>query len=328
VKRQPVYFILPPRTLLLDVAGPAEALAMANRMQSDVRFDIHYCGPAPRIESSIGLPLKDIAPLPASPASNAMIVVAGSIDGPEPAAYKRARNRIVDWLRRSARPTHRLVFICSGALLAARAGLLDQRYCTTHHSHCDELRQLAGSAKVLDNRIYVPDGNVYTSAGVTAGMDLMLHLLSEIAGPLCAVAVARNMVVYLRRTGADPQLSPWLESRNHIHPVVHRVQDAITADPAHSWTLDELGAVAFSSPRHLARLFHRHAGITPLEYINRLRVALARQLLSDPQLPIDQVAERAGFGSSRHLRRVWRGYSAIAPAHWRRQYLSEVSERS
>ncbi len=319
MKRQAVYFILPPRTLLLDVAGPAEALAMANRNQSEVHFDLHYCGPEKRIDTSIGLLLKDIEPLPESPTRNAMIVVAGSRDGPEDAGYKKARDQIVNWLRRSARPTHRLVFICSGALLAARAGLLDHRSCTTHHSHCDELRQLAASAKVLDNRIYVPDGNVYTSAGVTAGIDLMLHLISEIAGPLCAVAVARTMVVYLRRTGADPQLSPWLEGRNHIHPAVHRVQDAIAADPAHPWTLDELSALAYSSPRHLARLFHLYTRGTPVAYINRLRVALARQLLSNTQLSVDHVAQRSGFGSTRHLRRVWREHNAIAPGHWRRQ---------
>lgn len=319
MKRQAVYFILPPRTLLLDVAGPAEALAMANRNQSEVRFHLHYCGPETSVETSIGLLLKDIAPLPESPPRNAMIVVAGSRDGPEDAGYKKARDQIVDWLRRIARPTHRLVFICSGALLAARAGLLDHRSCTTHHSHCGELRQLAARAKVLDNRIYVPDGNVYTSAGVTAGIDLMLHLISEIAGPLCAVAVARAMVIYLRRTGADPQVSPWLEGRNHIHPAVHRVQDAIAADPAHPWTVDELSALAYSSPRHLARLFHLHTRGTPVAYINSLRVALARQLLANTQLPVDHVAERSGFGSTRHLRRVWREHNAITPGHWRRQ---------
>jgi transcriptional regulator GlxA family with amidase domain len=320
VKRQAVYFVLPPRTLLLDVAGPAEAVAMANRYQSDVRFDLRYVGPADRIESSIGLPLNEIAPLPSRPESDAMIVVAGSSDGPEVAGYRRARNAIVDWLRRVASPTHHLVFICSGALLAARAGLLDQRSCTTHHSHCDELRRLAATAKVLDNRIYVSDGNVYTSAGVTAGIDLMLHVVSEIAGPLCAVAVARNLVVYLRRTGADPKISPWLEGRNHIHPVVHRVQNAIAADPSHPWALAELAALAHSSPRHLARLFQSHTGMTPGAYINSLRVALARELLTNTRLPLDHVAERAGFGSSRHLRRVWRRYSALAPGGWRRQY--------
>ncbi|MCI0415415.1 helix-turn-helix domain-containing protein [bacterium] len=320
MKHQAVYFIFPPRTLLLDVAGPAEALAMANRNQNDVRFDMHYCAARIPIESSIGLLLSNLTPLPESPARDAMIVVAGSKDGPEDAGYKKSRELIVDWLRRSARPTHRLVFICSGALLAAKAGLLDQRSCTTHHSHCSELRHLAASAKVLENRIYVPDGNVYTSAGVTAGIDLMLHLISEIAGPLCAVAVARDMVVYLRRSGADPQLSPWLEGRNHIHPAVHRVQDAIAANPAHHWTIGELSTLAYSSPRHLARLFHSHTRETPVAYINRLRVELARQLLANTALPIDHVAERAGFGSSRNLRRIWRKYSTAAPGIWRRSH--------
>jgi transcriptional regulator GlxA family with amidase domain len=229
-----------------------------------------------------------------------------------------ARDVIVAWLRRVTRPTHRLVFICSGALLAARAGLLARRCCTTHHSDCDELRLLAPDAKVLDNRLYVEDGHVYTSAGVTAGIDLSLHLIGEIAGPLCAVAVARNMVVYLRRTGADPQLSPWLDRRNHLHSGVHRVQDAIAADPAHPWTLDELGAIAGASPRHLARLFQLHTGDSPLAYINALRVALARQFLTNSQFTLDHVAERAGFGSLRHLRRIWGRYNATSPARWRR----------
>jgi transcriptional regulator GlxA family with amidase domain len=320
MKRQAVYFILPPRTLLLDVAGPAEVVAMANRYQSEVRFDLRYVSPVDRIESSIGLSLNELAPLPESPEQDALIVVAGTTGGQEDAHNRKARNTIVDWLRRVPRPTQRLVFICSGALLAARAGLLDQRSCTTHHSYCDELRRLATAAKVFDNRIYVQDGNMYTSAGVTAGIDLMLRVISEVAGPLCAVAVARNMVVYLRRAGDDPQLSPWLEARNHIHPVVHRIQDAIAADPAHPWTLAELTALAYSSRRHLARLFQLHAGTTPVAYINNLRVALARQLLTNTQLPLDLVADRAGFGSSRHLRRIWRQYSALAPGSWRRKY--------
>jgi transcriptional regulator GlxA family with amidase domain len=339
---QPVYFVLPPRTLLLDVSGPAEALDMANRQQDAVRFELRFVAASARVRSSIGLTLSGLARLPAAVPGNAMIVVSGAAnlekrrrEADEAARAARdtmpkaarhaagdeddeAGRTIVPWLRRIARPTHRLVFICSGALLAARAGLLAQRTCTTHHSDCDELRRLAPDAKVLDNRIYVADGQVYTSAGVTAGIDLMLHLIGEMAGPLCAVAVARRMVVYLRRTGADPQMSPWLDGRNHMHPGVHRVQDAIAADPAHPWTLDELGAVAGASPRHLARLFQLHTGDSPLVYINALRVALARQLLTNSQFTLDHVAERAGFGSLRHLRRIWGRYNATSPARWRR----------
>ncbi|MCI0606438.1 helix-turn-helix domain-containing protein [bacterium] len=319
MKHVPVFFILPPRTLFLDVAGPAGALAMANRCQEHVGFQLRYCSPGKGVDTSIGLRLTDIHKLPSSLPRNSMIVVAGSTSGPDTRQYIKDSDQIILWLRRMARPTHKLVFICSGALLAGRAGLLDHRSCTTHHSHYEELQQIATTAKVFDNRIYVPDGNVYTSAGVTAGIDLMLHLIGEIAGPLCAVAVARNMVVYLRRTGSDPQISPWLESRNHIHPAIHRVQDAIAADPAHPWTLKKLSALAYSSTRHLVRLFHLHAHTTPVAYINRMRVALARQLLNNTELSIEAVAERAGFGSSRHLRRVWQDFSLAAPSKWRRQ---------
>ena len=318
MKRLAVYFILPPRTLLLDLAGPAEALWMANRYQKNVQFNLHYAAPAAHMKTSIGLAIAGLAPLPASPGAHSMIVVAGAADALPGAPRDPGRHAIVKWLRRVARPTQRLVFICSGALLAAGAGLLRERDCTTHHTDCDELRRLEPAARVLDNRIFVADGNIYTSAGVTAGVDLMLHLISEIAGPLCAVAVARNMVVYMRRTGADPQVSPWLDGRNHIHPVVHRVQDAIAADPAHPWTLAELASLAHSSPRHITRLFLQHTGTTPVPYINRLRIGLARRLLTHSQLPLDHVAERAGFASVRHLRRIWTRYSATPPGRWRR----------
>lgn len=317
MKRQQVHFILPPRTLLLDVAGPAEALSMANRYQKDVRFELHYAAPSAEIESSVGLKLSGLTALPVSLPRDAMIVVAGG--GSLVYADSQGERAIVAWLRRVATPARRLIFICSGALLAARAGLLDHRPCTTHHTDCGELRHLSPTAKVLENRIFVVDGNVYTSAGVTAGVDLMLQVIGEIAGPVCAVAVARNMVVYMRRTGADPQLSPWLEGRNHIHPAVHRVQDAVSANPAHPWTLGEVSSIAHSSPRHLARLFHQHTGTTPVAFINRLRVALARQLLANPQWTLDHVAEKAGFGSVRHLRRIWRQYNAVSPGRWRRE---------
>ncbi len=325
--RQPVYFMLLPRTLLLDVAGPAEALRMANRYQNGVQFDLHYIGPCSDVQTSIGLFLKKLAPLPRSLPDGAIIVLAGTVDEPSHSSaasnlketnrhnesLERAQSAVIKWLCRVVRPSHRLVFICSGALLAARAGLLDQRACTTHHSDCKDLRALAPTAKVLDNRIFVVDGNICTSAGVTAGLDLMLHLISQIAGPLCAVTVARNMVVYLRRTGADPQLSPWLESRNHIHEAVHRAQDALTADPAHPWTLEELAAVANTSSRNLTRLFVKYAHVNPLEYTHRLRIAMARELLANSQLDMEHVAERAGFGSSRQLRRVWRKYNTLPP---------------
>src|SRR5262249_3344747 len=157
-------------------------------------------------------------------------------------------------------------------------GLLDGHACTTHYLSCDELAELAPRARVLDNRLYVDDGNRWSSAGVTAGVDLMLHLIAEYTDHATALSVARYLVVYLRRNGSDPQLSPWLDGRNHVHPAVHRVQDAIAGDPAGAWPAKRLAEIAGTSPRHLSRLFHEHVGMHLADYRNRLRAALAREL--------------------------------------------------
>jgi transcriptional regulator GlxA family with amidase domain len=222
------------------------------------------------------------------------------------AAVRQDERAIVEWLKATVRPTHTIVTICSGALLAARAGLLDGYSCTTHHAECEELAALAPEAKVLDNRLFVIDGQRYTSAGVTAGMDLMLHVVSSLIGHACALAIARHLVLYLRREGADPQISPWLEGRNHLHPAVHRVQDAVMANPAADWTLARLAKLASTSPRHLSRLFNENAGMHLTAYVNSLRVALAHQMLKSSRLDVERVAERTGFASARQLRRAWR----------------------
>lgn len=319
----PVYALLPPRLLLLDVAGPLEVLRRANELQDAVRFDVHYIGCAPSLRTSIGLTVAEIEPLPARLPAGAWLVVGGEVDrimgtrtacgfagGESDAGQEQS---IVDWLRRVVHGEHRLICICSGALLAGRAGLLDGHACTTHYLCCDELAKLAPRAKVLANRLYVEDRACCTSAGITTGIDLMLHLLAKAIGPTHAVAIARYLVVYLRRSGNDPQLSPWLEGRNHTHPAVHRVQDAVAADPAGRWTVVRLARLSGVSPRHLSRLFREHTGMSLVDYCNRLRIALAHELLSNTRLGMEHIAERAGFGSSRQLRRVWRRIYRSAP---------------
>ena len=324
-QQTPVYVVLPPRALLLDIAGPLEVLRMANRLQKALRFDAHYVGPSRSVASSIGITVTDIQSLPKALPDDAMIMIGGSVDpGTQLGAQRDIADDdaddavIVSWLGSAVRPGHRLICICSGALLAARAGLLDGHACTTHHECCTELSALAPKAKVLENRLYVCDRERYSSAGVTAGVDLMLHIVSQLIDHSCAAAIARYLVVYLRRSGADPQLSPWLQGRNHIHPAVHRAQDAMAADPAKAWTLQRLARIAGASSRHLSRLFHEHAGMSISDYRNRLRVALARELLSQTQFDMEYVAERSGFGSTRQLRRAWRRQYPSNPREARR----------
>jgi transcriptional regulator GlxA family with amidase domain len=319
----PIYVIIPPRVLLLDVAGPVEVLRKANLEQEALRFVVLYVGPASGVGSSIGLDLAGVSPLPERLPEGALVVVPGGADAPlgavvtsreDDAAYEC---EIVNWLRRTIRPGVRLVSICSGALLAARAGLLDGHECTTHHGCTAELARIAPAARVRENRLYVEDGERLTSAGVTAGIDLMLHIVAGMAGRACALAVARYLVVYLRRGGGDPQLSPWLEGRNHIHPAVHRAQDAVAADPARDWTVSALARASATSPRNLSRLFNEHAGMSVTEYVNKIRVALAGELLTGSRLDIESVAERAGFASSRQLRRAWGRIHDLPPSGMR-----------
>ncbi|MCQ4163312.1 GlxA family transcriptional regulator [Tahibacter harae] len=310
-RRIPVWVVVPPRCLLLDLAGPAEVLRRANVEQQELQFEVRYLAARPALTSSIGLQLAGLQPLPAALPGEANVLVCGNVDD---VAFAPPGDRprddadealIVDWLRRCVRPQHRLLSICSGSLLAARAGLLDGHACTTHFSCLDALRAAAPLARVQDNRLFVEDGNRASSAGVTAGIDLLLHWVAGLTSPACALAVARHLVVYLRRSGADPQLSPWLEGRNHIHPALHRAQDLIAAAPQQPWSLARLARVASTSPRHLSRLFNEHAGMSLPDYVNRLRVALARELLAHTRLDMERVAERSGFGSARQLRRAW-----------------------
>jgi transcriptional regulator GlxA family with amidase domain len=306
----PVVVVLPPRTLLLDVAGPIEVLRRANLVQDHVSFQVRYVGATRSLRTSIGLSLTGIEPLPRSLPDNAIVVIAGNVDtfidgAGAGDADVHHDDAIVDWLRAKIVPGHRLVTICSGALLAARAGLLDGYACTTHYLSCAELAALAPQARVFDNRLYVEDRERLSSAGITAGIDLMLHLVAQLIDHATALAIARYLVVYLRRSGSDPQLSPWLEGRNHIHPAVHRVQDAIAEDPARPWPARELAHIAGTSPRHLSRLFHEYVGMHLAEYRNRLRAALARELIGQTRLDMERVAERSGFASTRQFRRVW-----------------------
>ncbi|MCH8618420.1 helix-turn-helix domain-containing protein [Undibacterium sp. TS12] len=312
-KVQSIYFLLLPDTLLLDVAGPADAFLFANRYQKDVRFELKFISPLSSIECSVGLKLGPLQPLPDHLDENDILVLPGLVGGTEVYARSEAQLAIA-WLSANMRERQKLMCICSGALLAAYAGLLRGHKATTHHNHCEDLASIDSSIKVEENRIFVEDGHICTSAGVTAGIDLALHLVNELAGPLAASAVARNLVVYMRRSGNDPQLSPWLKYRNHLHPVVHKMQDAMVKDPAHPWNLNELAKIACSSSRHATRVFKLHTEVSIQTYLTSLRLSLASKFLANTDWSIERIAEASGFGSARQFRRIWNMHFPAPPS--------------
>lgn len=315
----PVYVVVPPHILLLDVAGPVEVLRRANAEQNAIRFDYRFVSSSPQQVSSIGLSVAGLEPLPERLPDNAYIIICGTITAPAEATDPEPEYAaLAAWLKSVFRPSIHLVTICSGALIAARAGLFDGYACTTHALSVDELRAIAPAARVLDNRLFVEDGERYSSAGISTGTDLMLHLVAKLTSPVVALNIARYMVVYMRRTGSDPQFSPWLNGRNHIHPAIHRVQDAIIADPARNWSLAELADTGFMSVRNLSRLFLEQTELTVNAYVNLIRITLAKDILTNSSLDMENIAEKSGFTSARHLRRVWAKYNDIPPNDYRR----------
>ena len=312
-----VYFVVTPGVLLLDYAGPAEAFRMARDMGA--ALTLHACGPQSRAVSSLGTELYGIEPLPEVVPTGGVVMITGNCHEVQHQDSEDAR-AVVEWLRQlraSPAAGMRVGSICSGALLLAQSGWLDGRHCTTHHSLITNLQALTRRAVVHADRIFVVDGAVMTSAGVSTGIDLALHLIEQLATPELAAGVARQLVLYQRRGTHEPQTSPWLAHRNHMHPAVHRAQDAVASAPQRSWTLAELAHVACVSPRHLSRLFAQHTGISLVTYQQQLRIAHAKVLLAQQGWPVERVAEACGFGSARDLRRVWRQHEAGSPVNAR-----------
>ncbi|HVJ61610.1 MAG TPA: helix-turn-helix domain-containing protein [Tahibacter sp.] len=281
-----VWFVIPPDLVLLDFAGAAEAFRLAAQGGAPLR--LRYAATAVGVaNTSLGIGLTGFA--------------------------ARGGKEIAEWLRRVVAPSDcTLACICAGALLAGRAGLLAGRRCTTHHSLVNILREVAPDADVLDSRVFVEDGGLFTSAGITAGIDLALHLIATLASPRLSAEVARELVVYLRRAPDDPALSPWIEGRNHMDARVHAVQDHLIREPERDWSLDELARVGHMSVRTLTRRFREMAGASVHDYHARLRVALARQALA-AGASVEAAAMQAGLGSARQLRRLWSAHEGGTP---------------
>lgn len=321
-----VLFLVLPDSLLLDLAGPAEAFRLANqyleRRGRPPAFRLRYVGPQAEVASSVGLMLSQIEPLPAQLREPCWVVLVGRPgDAPHVVRRQRAWLAARDWLSRSlgphllgqggavparrtqAAPPVRLLTVCVGSLLAADAGLIGTRCVTTHHELLDDLTRMAPQADVQGNRVFVEDGPLLSSAGITAGIDMALHLITQTCGAAVASAVAHVMVAFARRGPQDPQRSPLLEYRDHLHPAVHKVQDAVCASPAQAWSADALAEVGCVTPRHLGRLFQEHTGLSPRDYVEHVRAALARQALSQGASAA-QAAELAGLGTPRRLRQA------------------------
>lgn len=302
-------FVILPDTLVMDWAGPAEAFRIANQklaaQGAPALFNLRFVGPMAESSTSVGLRVSGLEALPKSFERNTWLILLG-MPGNTVNIHKPAVKQTLAWLRHfSPLPARlKLISVCAGALLLAHAGLLKGVRATTHHTHLEELRQAEPACEVVSNRVFVMDEHVWTSAGVTTGIDLAIQLIATYCDEAIAAYVAQTMVLAHRRGANDPELSPFLQARNHMHPALHRVQDAVGEDPVAEWNLNAMASIACVTPRHLARIFAEHTDTTPLHYLRGIRLALAQRALGQG-VSVTLAAERAGFTSDLQLRRAW-----------------------
>lgn len=300
-----------PDVQALDVTGPAEVFTQAGGYVVQVA--------APRAE-----PLRTGSGYAIVP-ELALGDVRGPIDtllvaGGEGTRAAARDEDLIDWLRTIAPRARRVASVCTGAFLLARAGLLDGRRATTHWAWCDELARQFPQVIVEPDPIFVADGNVHTSAGVTAGMDLALALVEEDLGPAAALAVARQLVMFVRRPGGQAQFSTGLAAQAAGHAPLRELQAWMADHLDGDLSVEALADRAHMSPRSFARAFRRETGTTPAAHVEALRVERARLLLESTASPVAAVARACGFGTVETMRRAFARRVGVPPAAYRSRF--------
>lgn len=298
---------------ILDVTGPVEVLAQASTGHPGTYRIRTASLTGEPVRTSSGLVLVPDGTLADAPVPHTLLVPGGP--GTRP-----ADPRLADWLRVHGTRPERLVSVCTGALLLAAAGLLDGLRATTHWKYCDRLARDHPAVEVDPGPIHVRDGRVMTSAGVTAGIDLALALVEEDLGRDTALAVARHLVVFLRRPGNQAQFSAQLAAQTARREPLREVQHWISEHPEDDLSVESLAARARLSPRHFARAFRTETGTTPGRYVDRVRLEHARRLLEDTSDGIGGISRASGYGTPEAMRRAFVRSLGTAPAEYRRRF--------
>jgi transcriptional regulator GlxA family with amidase domain len=307
-----VYFLVAPGTGLLDVGGPWEVLGHANDVLGRPAYDLVMVGPtAPAVRTGHGIVVAGIRPLPRGKIRppDVAIVAGGSPLNPMP----EGEARLAAWLRRHHSHIETVVSICTGAFVLGQAGLLDGRRATT---------------QVVDQGIFVRDTGVWTSAGLTAGIDLTLALVEEDHGHAVAMAVAKRLVLFLRRSGNQAQFSSALQRQEKMPPRLRDISAFVLEHLDDALPVERIAASVGMSPRTLSRWCREHLDESPAELVRRHRTDEARRLLEETSLPLKDITARTGFGDASTMWRAFTQRLGVTPADYRQRFTSASSARA
>lgn len=297
-------FIVPPHVELLDLAGPVQVFteAIFNGYQD---LKIEFYAYADTATSTAGLGFGQISNFSEADLQPGDFVIIPGMSF-EYICSEAFRNEhdFFDWLRDCSARRVNICSVCDAAFILGEAGLLDGRECTTHWRRMEALQLRFPRAVVIPDILYAKSDNIYTSAGISAGIDLALSILEDLKGPRFVHTVARGLVVYHRRSQNQSQQSVYLDFRNHINPRVHNVQDYIIDHLSEENSIEALAEMVAMSPRNLTRVFKESTGITIVEYLTRVRKENAKTLLNNPDYTIEYIASQCGYKTARQLQRI------------------------
>ena len=296
-------FIIPPTVEILDLAGPVQVFTEAKFYGYDLSLE--YYSYKSEIISTSGLLFNNIKDYRSADLREGDYVFMPGMDNKYVSSMDfKTEREFFNWLKKCSDKGILVCSICNGAFALGHAGLLKDTECTTHWRRIEEMQNEFPQAKVISDILFKKSNNVYTSAGISAGIDLALAILEELKGPLFTHKVARGLVVYHRRSQDHTQQSIYLDYRNHISPNIHKVQDYLIEHLADENSVGDLASLVAMSPRNLSRVFKEKTGTTVHEYLTLLRLEYAKTMLNNPEYTIEYIASKCGFKTARQLQRI------------------------
>lgn len=314
-----IAFVLVGDVVALDLVGPLEAFGVARAYQSAIGQDPYETrvlserGDSVTTRSGLRIATEPVGALDDRVIDTLVVVGCGG-------ALPDGSDAFVQWLRKRASSIRRLCSVCTGAFALVKAGLADGKTITTHWRWLDELARTHPTARIERGPIYVSDGHVWTSAGVTAGIDLALALIEEDLGRAVAMEVARTLVVYLNRPGSEEQVSTAFEAQIRADGAIADLIAWISSNLHEELSVDALASKASMSPRTFARRFVQETGRTPAKFVEEMRLEAARRALEQGKLPLKGIARLVGLGDEQSLRRAMRRSSATTPREFRSRF--------
>lgn len=325
-----IVILVPPNSTLLTTVGPLEVFAKAIdqfelvKNNADFSYQTHIVSMEPDklLKTSSGLSVVSEGSYYEIDYPIDTLIITGL------ARYLdlESRIRVLDWLKETSKSIRRICSVCSGAFVLAEAGLLDGKKATAHWSKNEEFAKMYPLVDVQIARIFIKDGNIYTAAGITSGMDLALSLIEEDLGQAFALHVARWLVLYLKRSGNQSQFCTYLDCKNIANPAMRKVCEWISENLKEDLNVEALAEHVAMSPRNFARVFVRELRITPAKFINKLRVENASQHLIETQMSVDEIAFHCGLKTGENMRRQFISLLEVTPAQYRKNFQTSFSD--